>query len=150
MKNLNKKILAIILVLVVAIGGIFVVQSLLPQTVQGAKKISITLVNEMEDPATTVFENKEYQTDAETLGAFLDEVKDELKIEIGCETSEYGRCLESIASLNGDLSSATGPWILYESENNESCSSAGYCPGIDDLAIANGDTFNFKYTDSYE
>ena len=47
----------------------------------------------------------------------------------------------------GDM--ATGPWWLYESENNEACKTAGFCPAVDETPIQDQDQFTFKYTDSY-
>ena len=47
----------------------------------------------------------------------------------------------------GDM--ATGPWWLYESENNEACKAAGFCPAVDETPIQDQDQFTFKYTDSY-
>ena len=44
---------------------------------------------------------------------------------------------------------ATGPWWLYESENNEACKAAGFCPAVDETPIQDQDHFTFKYTDSY-
>lgn len=150
MKNFNKKLVAIILVLIIALISIFAINKLLPNGEVGDKTLYFTLINEIEDSPETIYENREIKTSQENLGAVLNEQTEELQVTIGCDASEYGRCLEGMGGLNGDLSSASGPWILYESDNNELCLNAGYCPGIDDLTIADGDSFTFRYTDSYE
>ena len=115
---------------------------LMPKPVEGEKNISITVVNEVE--GTEMFKG-EFNTDAETLGAFLDEAE-ELKAVM--EDSTYGRLLTSLLDLEQGAME-TGPWWLYESDNNEACKAAGFCPAVDDTPIQDADHFTFKFTDSY-
>lgn len=130
---------AIIAIIAVCLVGFNLLK---PKPVSGAKTITVTLVNEVEDKQIY---SQELKTDAETLGQLLDEVKD---LKAVTETSAYGRLLTSLLDIKqGDM--ATGPWWLYESENNESCKAAGFCPAIDDTMIQDKDNFTFKYTDTY-
>ena len=116
--------------------------ALKPKTVEGAKTIRVTVVNEID--GTELFSGT-IKTQAETLGQMLDDAS-ELKAEM--ESSTYGRLLTGLLDVKqGEM--ATGPWWLYESENNEACKAAGFCPAVDETPIQDQDQFTFKYTDSY-
>ncbi|MFV0498465.1 MAG: hypothetical protein ACK5NF_00275 [Bacilli bacterium] len=150
MKKLNKKILLALVVALVGTAVFIYIESLLPQTTTGEKTITISFVDEVSNPTITIFENLEYQTNSLTLGQFLDEIKEDKDIKIGCTDSQYGRCIEGIGSLLSDFNNAEGPWILYSSQDNQSCLNVGYCPGIDELAINDGDNFQFTFTNTFE
>ena len=64
------------------------------------------------------------------------------------ETSAYGRLLTALLDVEqGDM--ATGPWWLYESENDRSVQGGGIMPAVDETPIQDQDRFTFKYADSY-
>lgn len=109
---------------------------------EDVKQVTITVINDIE--GTELFSDT-VETQAQTLGELLDETK-ELKAVM--EQSTYGRLLVSLLDLNqGEMT--TGPWWLFESDNNESCTVSGFCPAVDQTVIADQDRFVFRYTDSY-
>ena len=109
---------------------------------EDVKQVTITVINDIE--GTELFSDT-VETQAQTLGELLDETK-ELKAVM--EQSTYGRLLVSLLDLNqGPM--MTGPWWLFESDNNESCKASGFCPAVDQTVIADQDRFVFRYTDSY-
>ncbi len=109
---------------------------------EDVKQVTITVINDIE--GTELFSDT-VETQAQTLGELLDETK-ELKAVM--EQSTYGRLLVSLLDLNqGEMT--TGPWWLFESDNNESCKASGFCPAVDQTVIADQDRFVFRYTDSY-
>ena len=130
---------AIVAAMILVILGVNV---LMPKTTEGNKTVSVTVINVIEDEQ--IYQG-EFNTDAETLGEFLDEAE-ELKAVM--EESTYGRLLTSLLDLDQGAME-TGPWWLYESDNNEACKAAGFCPAVDDTPIQDKDHFTFKFTDSY-
>lgn len=42
-----------------------------------------------------------------------------------------------------------GPWWMYESENNADCVALGYCMGVDEVKISDGDIFTFTFTSDF-
>ena len=139
---MKKKWIAAAAILAAILVCVLGFNALKPKTVAGAKTINVTVVNEID--GTELFSGA-IKTDAETLGGML-EGAPELKAKM--ETSTYGRLLTALLDVEqGDV--ATGPWWLYESENNEACKAAGFCPAVDETPIQDQDQFTFKYTDSY-
>ena len=139
-----KKILAGLAIIAVVVIGYFAIDSLKPKPVAGQKKITITLVDKINDKV--IIDKKTFTTTAETLGGFFDE--DHKGINVTLSSSDFGRAIDDFNGLDGDMASATGPWITYESANNQSCVANGYCTGIDDLPIYDGDDFVFSFSDS--
>lgn len=151
MKN-NKNILKILIAAVVCVLlVVFVYQFTKPKTVEGKKEVTLIVVVHSEDGDETVATEK-VNTDAETLGELLVEVDKNgvLAVKLdGSATDQYGRTLVAIGEYE-TLDWTTGPWWLYNSTTNETCVSAGYCSGIDQTPIYNGDIFEFIFTDSFE
>jgi hypothetical protein len=145
MKNFKKILVILGLVAVVGVSIIGAGQIFFP-TEQGAKQITITVIDEMNNKV--VVDKKVVRTDALELGELLDEQKE--KLDVVMQDGSFGRYIESISGLVGDMNSKTGPWILYSSTNNEACKAAGWCPGVDDLPIKDQDEFTFKLTDKFE
>lgn len=142
---MNKKKLIAIISMIVAVAIIyFGIRFFLTKPETGNKTIYITLIDQTADEDNTLIDNKAFKTDALTFYEFLDEEKKELKIIFG--DSGFGHTVDEIYGLAGDMSSANGPWILYESPNNKSCVANGYCLGVDELAIFDDDSFIFKFT----
>ena len=105
---------------------------------KGDKEITVTVVDQTKDSEEEVF-NKKLYTDAEDLTSFLKE-QTELKAEI--EDSTYGSLLTSICSLDQDMEK--GPYLVFESDNNQTCKDYGMCPAMDDVVLEDGDSFTFK------
>ena len=105
---------------------------------KGDKEITETVVDQTKDSEEEVF-NKKLYTDAEDLTSFLKE-QTELKAEI--EDSTYGSLLTSICSLDQDMEK--GPYLVFESDNNQTCKDYGMCPAMDDVVLEDGDSFTFK------
>ena len=105
---------------------------------KGDKEITVTVVDQTKDSEEEVF-NKKLYTDAEDLTSFLKE-QTELKAEI--EDSTYGSLLTSICSLDQDMEK--GPYLVFESDNNQTCKAYGMCPAMDVVVLEDGDSFTFK------
>lgn len=105
---------------------------------KGDKEITVIVVDQTKDSEEEVF-NKKLYTDAEDLTSFLKE-QTELKAEI--EDSTYGSLLTSICSLDQDMEK--GPYLVFESDNNQTCKDYGMCPAMDDVVLEDGDSFTFK------
>lgn len=132
--------LSAVAVLALVVLGI---NQLMPKKVEGAKSITIVIRDDM--TGTELFSDV-LHTDTETMYEFLVE-KTQLKAVM--DESQFGNFITSMMDVEqGDMS--TGPWWLYESKNNESCLSAGMCPGVDALNLQDGDDFLFKLTNSFE
>ena len=141
---MRKKLTILAVMLALVLGGYYGLKSLSPKTQKGEKVIYITLIDEIE--GVVLIDKQAYNTNVETLGHFFDE--DHPGIVVVLKDFGFGRSIEEFNGLVGDMSSANGPWIFYESENNQACLAAGYCSGIDDLPIYDGDHFVFKYSDA--
>lgn len=140
----KKKIIAIIAMIAFVVVAYFGIRFLMPKPVTGDKTISITLIDQTADEDKILIDKKTFKTDALTLYELLNENQKELKVIFG--DSGFGHTVDEIFGLVGDMSSANGPWILYESANNESCVTNGFCLGVDELPIYDGDDFTFKFT----
>ena len=115
----------------------------------GEKTIYITFVDDINKE--TIIDKQAYKTKAETLGAFFDEGHEEFTVILD-GGGELGRAIVGMIidrqGFTSDFASATGPWIMFGSDNNESCVANGYCLGIDNFPIADGDRFVFEYSDA--
>ena len=112
------------------------------------KTIYLTFVDKIN--GVTLIDNQAFSTQRVTLGGFLEEDHPEFVI-ILSKWGEQGRAIVAF-NINdhgyvSDFASTTGPWIMYSSDNNESCVANGFCLGIDNFHIADGDRFVFEYTD---
>lgn len=141
MKNkFTKLLLAFILLIMVVLGYSYIQNQ---KTIKGEKKITITAIDYRTEPPLYLINEETYNTDALYLGELLDEInkKDLIFVLQGNKSDMYGRMLVSIKDVNQDPN-ANQYW-LYESSNNESCKSAGFCNGVDQLPIADQDIFIF-------
>ena len=118
---------AVAVIAAVAIGAML----LRPSGTQGAKEVTVTVIDQTQDTEKEVL-------NAKTLSEFLEETEG---LDAELSQSDYGSLLESIAGLKQDMDN--GPWLTYSSENNASCQAAGYCPAADDVMIEDGDAFVF-------
>lgn len=81
----------------------------------------------------------------ETLEDFL-QYAPELETELS--TGSYGAQIDGLMGLKTQNWSS-GPWWVYESDNNESCVAMGMCDAISSLKVKEGDHFVFKFMDSF-
>lgn len=81
----------------------------------------------------------------ETLADFLEQAEE---LDVVMEDGQYGKTILGMMGVKTEDFNK-GPWWLYESENNESCKAAGSCDAASNLKIKDGDSFTFKYTDSF-
>ncbi len=141
---MKKKIIALVAITTIAILAVVGIPKLFPspEKQEGDKTLLIIVLDEGNDKELF---REEVRTEATTLGGLLDGAAE---LKMVAEDSTFGRFITSLCDVEqGDIN--TGPWWLYESENNEQCQSQGMCPGIDDLIIQDGDEFTFKLTSSY-
>ena len=132
-KKLNWKQIVIALVVLVAliVGGIFVYSKFGPQTQKGEKHITIEVIDK--DKKSVVYE---LDTDAEVLQEAMDEA-DGLTYS-GTE-SEYGLMINTVNGLTADYSVDASYWGFYVN--------GAYCNyGISEQPVANGDEFQIIYT----
>lgn len=127
-KKNNKRLIAIIagilILAVVCVGLLFVYRSTREKAIEGGKSITVQVESQRDNYSF----NQTYSTDEQYLGDFLD--KEGL---IGFDTSEYGRFITSVQgyAANDDEQSW---WSI--SVNGESAMT-----GVDEIAIADGDTY---------
>ena len=115
MKN-KKLILSVVaLVLVIAVmAGVYLATR--PQTVEGQKTVTITIVYE-----DGTAKNLEYTTGCETLAELLLEKE----LVTGYASEEYGFTIESVDGIKLDWSKDGAYWALYEGEEYAITSAAG-------------------------
>ena len=142
---MRKKLLTIVFIVVVGCLVVFGINRMMPKPPEGTKTIYITLIDRTTEQ--TIIDNQAFETSSLTLGKFFDENQQGLILVLG--DHGFGRSIDEFNGLISDMSSPSGPWIVYSSENNQSCVSNGYCLGIDDLPIYDGDYFVFEYTSEF-
>ncbi len=142
---MRKKIVIALLLLVAVLSSYFYLKSLSPKVEDGTKTIYVTIIDEI--AGVTLIDKRPYETTALTLGQFLDESHDGMSVTISEGT--FARSIDEINGLYSDLYSSTGPWIVYESPNNQACALSGFCDAIDEVPIYDQDHFIFKYVDSF-
>lgn len=98
MKNLNKKFIAIIVVLAVALGGIWIYDQVFNQGEEGSKEVTINVIAEEQD----INFSGNYKTDEEFLQGLLEEKKDDLNVV--SKDSEYGPMIIGLKGYEVDES----------------------------------------------
>lgn len=142
---MKKKILIGLGIVAIAVLAIFGLQALLPsnEAQVGNKQLNIVVIDTTNDNKELF--NDTIKTDAETLGDALAGVPE---LKMVTEDSSYGRYIQALCGVEQGPQES-GPWWLYESDNNESCKAQGMCMGIDDTVIKDGDNFTFNLTASF-
>lgn len=139
-KNMKKTLLQVLVAVLIFTGLYFGVKALnKPKVVVGEKAINIVIT----DRESNVIYTETFNTDTELLGELLDEVNEEnsdLFEFDGSKDDEFGRFITDIKLLELN----NGEFWLYESDNNTACKEEAFCPGIDMLAIEDGDNFSFN------
>ncbi|MEG0823310.1 MAG: hypothetical protein RR929_02160 [Erysipelotrichaceae bacterium] len=141
MKNLKNKIIVAVAIVIVGALAVFGFDYFTKRAElsKGDKSIEIIVKDEVNNKEVY---HETIRTNATTLDALLAETK-ELKVVV--EEGQYGKFMTSIVDLKQDMNK--GPWILYESANNQSCIDGGnFCPSINQVVLKDKDVFTFKFT----
>lgn len=137
---MKKKWLLVVGAVVVILGVLWIPQMMEKDGDKGEKQITIQLKGFEKEMVELQFD-----TDAKTL---TDLLKSEESLKAKLENSEYGTLIIGLYGKKQDLEK--GPWIVYESENNQVCVEYGMCPVSDDVILADQDVFLFELVDSFE
>lgn len=130
-----KKIMIAVIAVLCICGGVIVLNNTMQGTVQtGAKEITLIVMDPEHDGKELTKEV--IHTDAQ----YLNEVLAESNLEVKVEASEFG---DYITSIKGFEQNESQGWV-YESENNEMCKAAEFCPSISVNAVADQDVFVFE------
>ncbi len=106
--------------------------------------LHITVIDEVE--GETLFDDDlTVEQEVSTLSDFLEEAD---SLNVVMEEGEYGKTILSICNVATEDWNK-GPWWLFESDTNQACVEAGMCPAASELAIEDGDSFTFTYTDTF-
>lgn len=126
----NKKIILSILALVAVIAvfaGVYLATR--PETVDGEKAITVTVVHK--DGSE---KNFTYHTDEEYLGAVLTGEK-----LVAGDTSEFGLYIHTVDGEKADYNADQGWWAVYVGSEMATT-------GIDAIPVHDGDAFKLVYT----
>ena len=137
----TKKTRISILIAVLVFGVLYLGVKTLnkPKVTVGDKAVKIVILDKESKKAV----DETFNTDAELLGELLDEInsQNDVKFEIdGSKDDEFGRFITAISIVDIE----TGEFWVYDSDNNVQCETEGFCPGIDMLAIEDGNNFSFN------
>ena len=126
----NKKLIAALIAIVLVVAVLIGVYAFTrPETVEGAKTVTVEVVHK--DESTKTFT---YHTDAEYLGEVL--LNEGL---VEGDMGEFGLFITAVDGEVADYSVDGGWWGLYQ--NGEMTAT-----GADTTPIADGDTFSLIYT----
>lgn len=125
----NKKVFALIaIVLVVALMvGVYVMTR--PQAVEGGKNVTVVIVYE-----DGTEKKMEYATDLE----FLSELLLEKELVTGYTSEEYGFTIEGVDGIVLDWATDSAYWALYEGEEYATTSAAG-------IVLVDGGVYKLVY-----
>ena len=112
----NKKIIALLVIVLVAalMAGVYVMTR--PQAVEGGKNVTVVIVYQ-----DGTEKKMEYATELE----YLSELLLEKELVTGYESEEYGFTIESVDGITLDWSKDNAYWALYEGEEYATTSAAG-------------------------
>lgn len=134
MKNVNKKVVAGILVLVLLVAGmVFAYLKFSEKPVEGSKSITIEVVNDKGE--SVVYELK---TDAQYLEQAMNEAAAQ-GLSYSGEVGPYGMAVHTVNGLYADYTKTGGYWGFYVN--------GGYCNyGISEQPVEDGDAFKIEWT----
>ena len=112
----NKKIIALLVIVLVAalMVGVYVMTR--PQAVEGGKNVTVVIVYQ-----DGTEKKMEYATELD----YLSELLLEKELVTGYESEEYGFTIESVDGITLDWSKDNAYWALYEGEEYATTSAAG-------------------------
>jgi len=108
--------------------------------------IQIKVINK-DDGDTIVFDD-EVTSEIPSESSLADFLTDQTAFDVTLSEGAYGLQIDKIAGLVADMTS--GPYIVYDSSNNKQCLEAGFCDGVSNLIVEDGDSFTFTYTSTFE
>lgn len=129
MKNVNKKLLAIVVVLAVVLGGLGLYSLFAPRGEEGNKKYTVNVTVEEENINFT----KDYNTDEEFLQGALEENLDELGLVT--KDSDFGPMVMGLRDYEVDESSE-----YYRIQVN----GEDAMTGIKEIPVKDGDEYTFE------
>lgn len=142
-RNTKKTLLQVLAAVVVFAALFFGIRAITQPTVTaGEKAIKIVILDKDNEAA---FEET-FNTDTQLLGELIDEVNEseEDLFELdGSKDDEFGRMILDTKVVE----TAEGEFWVFDSDNNTICEEEGFCPGIDSLAIEDGNNFSFNILD---
>jgi len=97
-EKMNKKITAVLVVLLLAVGGFLVYRSLTPQGEEGSKEVTINIIVESEN----IDYSETFRSDELFLEGLLIEHNDELQVVT--EETQYGPMLMGLKGYTADMS----------------------------------------------
>lgn len=106
--------------------------------------LHIKIVDEISD-SILLDEDVSVEGKIETLADFL---KNASKMQAELSKGSYGLQLDGLMGLKTENWN-TGPWWIYDSENNKSCVEMGMCDALSSLKVEDGDSFIFTFTKSF-
>lgn len=145
MKKLNSKIIAAIIVVIIAALAIGITHKYLFGSKQeGNKTITVTIEDQVANKV--LVKDKVYHTNATTLEEFLQENKDELKVEI---TKEYN--MPFLIGLDGlnTTDMKKGPWWMYgfTSKDQKLNYTVRNAPPLNQVNLGKDSIVTFVFTD---
>lgn len=143
-KNIKKTLLQLLAAVVVFAALFFGIKAITqPKVTEGDKTIKIVILDKDKESAY----DETFDTDTELLGDLIDEInesEDEALFELeGSKDDEFGRMITDTKVVETE----EGEFWVYDSDNNTICEEEGFCPGIDALAIEDGNNFSFNILD---
>ena len=125
----NKKVFALIAIVLVAalMVGVYVMTR--PQAVEGGKHVTVVIVYE-----DGTEKKMEYATDLE----FLSELLLEKELVTGYTSEEYGFTIEGVDGIVLDWATDSAYWALYEGEEYATTSAAG-------IVLVDGGVYKLVY-----
>ena len=125
----NKKVFAMIAIVLVAALMVGVYAMTRPQAVEGGKNVTVVIVYE-----DGTEKKLEYATDLE----FLSELLLEKELVTGYESEEYGFTIEGVDGIVLDWSKDGAYWALYEGDEYATTSAAG-------IVLVDGGVYKLVY-----
>lgn len=134
MKNVNKKVVAGVLVLVLlVVGMVFAYSKFSEKPVEGTKSITIEVVN---DKGESV--KYELKTDAQYLEEAMNEAA-EKGLSYSGYVGPYGMTVDTVNGLYADYTATGSYWSFYVN--------GGYCNyGVSEQPVEDGDVFKIEWT----
>jgi len=129
--NIKQIVIGLIALVVVVVGSLIIYNVYSPKTTEGAKSISVQVVDNMGETKTY-----NSNTDAEYLKQALEELDD---FTISGEESEFGLMVDEVNGLKAVYADDGSYWSFYV--NDEYCT-----VGIDTQPVNDGDQFKIEYT----
>lgn len=143
-KSIVSKIIIAIIAILVVIGVVFAGKNLIAGQ-KGDKTITITIENSLDHKY--LLKDKEFKTNSKTLADFLKANQKELNVKF--EQTKWGPFITGLMGVNS-TNMDKGPWWMYsyDSPSQKLNLAVGAAPAADKINLANGDSFEFVFTNN--